>query len=102
MNWINVTYNSNQTYIVKEEAILDVINNVFSELKHLKLVKTPRLSFDENHLDLEIFVDVKIKKNKTKDTYSAVKQLANQIEEAVKILIDKKPKNVQVCLLDII
>ncbi|WP_255483476.1 MMB_0454 family protein [Mycoplasma sp. Pen4] len=102
MNWINVSYNSNQNYIVQESAILDVINNSISTIKSVKLANAPRLSFDEKHSNVHIYIDIKIKNsnsNKVQPT-NIIKELVGLIEEDVRALIDKKPKNVQVVLLD--
>ncbi|MEA4134253.1 hypothetical protein NPA13_01485 [Mycoplasma sp. 2045] len=100
MNWINVSYNSNQNYIVQESAILDVVNIALSSYKNIKASNSIRLSFDDKHSNVEIYVDIKIKNQKNKEPYSTIKELITQIENGVKSLIDKKPKNVQVVLLD--
>ncbi|WP_051449499.1 MMB_0454 family protein [Mycoplasmopsis cricetuli] len=102
MNSVIVSYKSNQKYIVQQKAIIESINNVFSEINHSKLIKTPKLIFLNNNTDIEICVDIKIKLNKVSDIYEAIKKVATSIEEAIKTLIDKKPKNVQICLIDII
>ncbi|WLP85860.1 MMB_0454 family protein [Mycoplasma seminis] len=104
MNWITVPYNSNQSYIVQESAIVDVIQNALDNTKYVKSnLSNMRLSFDEDHSNVQIYIDVKIRgpKDKEIDPYAIIKELTFKIEENVKTLIDKKPKNVQVVLLDI-
>ncbi|UUM20056.1 MULTISPECIES: MMB_0454 family protein [unclassified Mycoplasma] len=97
MNWINVLYNHNQEYIVKESAILNAIKNVFSEIKHSKLLTNPRLDIDDQHSNLDIYLSVQVNNNK-ENLYSCVEEITNLIEHSVKLLIDKKPRNIQICL----
>ncbi|QCZ36561.1 MMB_0454 family protein [Mycoplasma nasistruthionis] len=102
MNWINVSYNSNQTYIVQESALLNAIELVISSAKNVIKSSVPKLEIDPDHSNLNILIEIKLKNiTKEHDPYSIVKDLTFDIEESVRALIDKKPKNVQVILLDI-
>ncbi|UUD35887.1 hypothetical protein NPA08_02860 [Mycoplasmopsis citelli] len=100
MNWIDVSYNVNQKYIVTESAILDAINNVFSEIKNSKLISVPRLSFAEDHSNVDVYLDVKISKIPKDSLYSCVAEIVKSVEQSIKLLIDKNPANVQICLVD--
>ncbi|SJZ43206.1 MMB_0454 family protein [Mycoplasmopsis verecunda] len=104
MNWITVPYNSNQSYIVQESAIVDVVNNAIASTKYVKSnPSNMRLSFDDNHSNVQIYIDVKIRNSQKNDInpYAIIKELTFKIEEGVRSLIDKRPKNVQVVLMDI-
>ncbi|MHA3802145.1 MMB_0454 family protein [Mycoplasma sp. VS30B] len=104
MNWITVPYNSNQSYIVQESAIVDAVSVALETTKYVKSnLSNMRLSFEEDHSNLQIYIDVKIRGAQTNeiDPYAIIKDLTYKIEENVKSLIDKKPKNVQVVLMDI-
>ncbi|WP_051616751.1 MMB_0454 family protein [Mycoplasmopsis sturni] len=100
MNWINILYHSNQKYIVQEKAIIDAIDYLFSEKPYVKLVNSPRLIFDKEHLNLEISLDVKINTSQSQGAFEIIKDLSRSVEKAIKNLINKNPKNVQICLLD--
>ncbi|WP_416755261.1 MMB_0454 family protein [Mycoplasma sp. VS42A] len=104
MNWITVPYNSNQSYIVQESAIVDAVSNAIESTKYVKSnLSNMRLSFDDDHSNVQIYIDVKIRGAQSNeiDPYAIIKDLTFKIEESIKSLIDKKPKNVQVVLMDI-
>ncbi|AKF41232.1 hypothetical protein MCANUF31_00818 [Mycoplasmopsis canis UF31] len=98
-NWINVPYHSNQVYIVRESAIRDVLKNLITQNKKVKMSSSSKILIDEKHLDLQVFLDIKIKKAEMNDSYNIIKNLVASVEEAVRKLIDKKPKNVQISLI---
>ncbi|WP_117275645.1 MMB_0454 family protein [Mycoplasmopsis edwardii] len=98
-NWINVPYHSNQVYVVRESAIKDVIKSCFLQDKRVKLSSSSRIMIDEKHQNLNIFLDIKVKKTVEQDSMSIIRNIVASVEEAVKKLIDKKPKNVQVALI---
>ncbi|WP_426460945.1 MMB_0454 family protein [Mycoplasma hafezii] len=99
MNWITVLYNSNQNYIVQEQAILDVVNSVILRFKTVKLTTKPKLVFDNEHTNVQLGLEIKLKA-KDKSYYSVIKDLSNQLEEAIKQLIDVKPKNIQIAITE--
>ncbi|RIV16357.1 MMB_0454 family protein [Mycoplasmopsis gallopavonis] len=100
MSWINVNYNSDQTYIVQENAIQDTINNVLKIIKKIKLINKPQIKINENHTNLEVCLDIKLPKKDQDNPFELLKQLTNQLESAIKNLIDAKPNNIQLNILD--
>ncbi|VEU70885.1 MMB_0454 family protein [Mycoplasmopsis glycophila] len=97
MNWINVPYGSNQVYIVQEEAITSALNLILNEEKEVKLVdKKLNLLFNQDHSNLEIVLQIKVKKNTKKSAAEIIKKLVSNVENALIALIDTKPLNVQV------
>ncbi|ADE19488.1 MMB_0454 family protein [Mycoplasma crocodyli] len=94
MNIIKSSYSLNQSYIVHESAFLDVIPKVINEIKYVKLANDPRISFDEKNENLEIFLDLKFKRNKDLD--KLIKTVIEKMEQETVNLIDFKPKNIQI------
>ncbi|WP_036451723.1 MMB_0454 family protein [Mycoplasma buteonis] len=101
MNWISVSYNQNQTYIVQEKAILDAISNVIGRFKSFKLASKPNVKINDDHSNLQLYLEIKLK-IKSDSFYTVIKELSNQLEETIKQMIDVKPKNIQIAVVDFI
>ncbi|QKT05436.1 MMB_0454 family protein [Mycoplasma sp. OR1901] len=101
MSWINVSYHSDQVYVVQESAILDSIKLCFANNKQIKLVNRPRISIDSKRNNCYIFLDVKVKLNSNKKVNVIIKELTKSIETSVKKLINITPKNIQISLLSL-
>ncbi|WP_416321743.1 MMB_0454 family protein [Mycoplasmopsis felis] len=94
-NEINVYYNSDQVYIIKQEAIYDVLNSVLESYNNVKLNKSINLKF-ENNSNVWILVDIKIKEQNSNQLYEIINKLTKDIDSVIKSLIDKSPKNIQI------
>ncbi|TDV24138.1 hypothetical protein BCF59_0085 [Mycoplasmopsis mustelae] len=94
-NYVNVLFNSDQIYVVKENAFLDIIKNVFANLKGIKLSSKPFLVFETDHSNLTICLDIKIKTTLKNNLYNIWKNLIKQIQVGIQNLIGVKPKNIQ-------
>ncbi|MBN4083312.1 hypothetical protein JXZ92_00550 [Mycoplasma sp. CSL10137] len=101
MSWINVSYHSDQVYVVQESAIIDCIKLCFLNNKLLKLINKPRISIDSKRNNCYIFLDVKVKLNSEKKVNIIIKELTKNIETSVKKLINVTPKNIQIRLLSL-
>ncbi|MGZ9761892.1 MMB_0454 family protein [Mycoplasma sp. 394] len=97
-NYINVPFNSDQIYVVKEGAFLDIIKFTMSDFKEIKVVGKPNLVFEENHTNLMIYLEIKVKETSRKSLNTLFKNISNQLKSAIKSLIDIKPKNIQLIL----
>ncbi|EFF41477.1 MMB_0454 family protein [Mycoplasmopsis alligatoris] len=97
MNLVNLSYSLNQTYLVHESAFKDVIPKAINEIKYVKLVNDPRISFDEKNDNVEIYLELKFKTNK--DVDALIKKVFSKIEEETINLIDITPKNIQVRII---
>ncbi|WP_027121563.1 MMB_0454 family protein [Mycoplasma leonicaptivi] len=96
-NWINVPYHSNQVYVIQENVIEEVVLNSLKGIKKVKLINNVDININNNHTDLCLKLNIKIKNSdKNVDVYNTIKTLTNTVEENIKQLIDKKPKNIQI------
>ncbi|BBA22305.1 hypothetical protein MBVR141_0440 [Mycoplasmopsis bovirhinis] len=97
--WINVKYHSNQVYMVSKSAINDVVTNTIKATKYFKMLSSSTIKVDEDHNELQVILDLKISKNKLDVQASLIKELVSSLQNQIKKLIIKKPKNIQVVLL---
>ncbi|WP_406613679.1 MMB_0454 family protein [Mycoplasma corogypsi] len=99
MKYLNVNYNNSQTYFVDQNAILNVVEYAITKTKNVKLATPTRLHLEDNDCNVQIFVDIKVKKSDKLDINAIVKSLVEIIETGVKNLLDVRPKNVQIAIL---
>ncbi|VEU58961.1 MMB_0454 family protein [Mycoplasmopsis gallinacea] len=101
MNSITVSNNKILTYVVEESALFDSINIAIKQIKYVRLIGDPRLSFDDSKSNLQIYLSIKINtKNEGIDSFDVLKEVVSSVEKACSFLIDQKPINVQVVVLD--
>ncbi|QDY86893.1 hypothetical protein FRW55_01805 [Mycoplasma anserisalpingitidis] len=97
MNFVTVDFNLNQFFSVQESAFKQVIKQSFNSNKQVKMVNEPKISFEYDKKNINIFIDIKIKHDAEIDL--VLKEITKNIELGVVNLIDTKPKNIQFNIL---
>ncbi|QGZ97541.1 hypothetical protein GE118_01860 [Mycoplasma sp. NEAQ87857] len=97
MNWLNVSFDSNQNYVVLEQAVNNALDIALKNYNMVRVVSN-KVYFDENHSNVQIITQIKIKNKYQDKCFNLIKELSQELEEAIKRLIDKKPDNVEIVL----
>ncbi|MEE3928195.1 hypothetical protein V2E24_01210 [Mycoplasmopsis ciconiae] len=98
MNLLTLNYNRDNYFSIYENVFYELVKNVISNTKNVKLFDS-RISLVDNKTNINIFVDIKILNKKSDDTENIFRLITQEIEKEVELLIDTKPKNIQICLL---
>ncbi|MEJ1834251.1 MMB_0454 family protein [Mycoplasmopsis synoviae] len=101
MNQIKLSINNSNYAFIKENAILQVIQSVIFKMNQkLSLASAIELNFEEDNenLSINLYLKLNIEKFSLADI---MQELTNRINERVKALIGKFPKNLLVSVLEI-
>ncbi|MFA7703485.1 MMB_0454 family protein [Mycoplasmopsis synoviae] len=101
MNQIKLSINNSNYAFIKENAILQVIQSVIFKMNQkLSLASAIELNFEEDNenLSINLYLKLNIEKFNLADI---MQELTNRINERVKALIGKFPKNLSVSVLEI-
>ncbi|VEU75249.1 Uncharacterised protein [Mycoplasmopsis maculosa] len=98
MNFIASTFSNTCNFFITEEAINDLILNAVSDTKGVKLAQKPRIIFNKNHDNVEIVVDVKVKRNIL--LKEGLENIKNEIQRQYLSLLNIKPTSIRVCFIE--
>ena len=92
---IKVNYSMNQTFYVSEDSVKDIIAKAAKAVKHSEVLGSKVIMNDNNNFSVEI--DAKIKSSFEK----SISELTKEIEMLSMNLIDSKPTNISVNVMEV-